>query len=95
MNSVTLQVPMDKATKNAATSVATEQGFSSLQEAVRIFVSKLAKRQVSISITEEPTIQLSKKNARRYDKMVEEIESGKVKPVVAHSLEEHFKQLGI
>jgi len=86
---------MDKSVKNAASSAAAEQGFSSLQEAVRIFVSKMAKRQISINLTEEPSIQLSAKAIKRYNKIIGEIESGKAKIVSANSAEEHFRQLGI
>lgn len=95
MDTVTLQVPMSNSIKKSATLVAGEHGFSSLQEAVRIFVTKLAKRQVNIGIFEEPYIQLSAKAIKRYNKITEEIESGKARLVTANSVQEHFRQLGI
>ncbi len=69
MNSVTLQVPMDKSLRNSAAQVAQEYGFSSLQEVIRVLLSKLAKRQLSVSVEQFPTVKLSAKNEKRYIKM--------------------------
>lgn len=80
MNTVTLQVPINKNLRDRATTVAEKMGFSSLQEAVRVFLNKMAKGQLDIQF-EEPTVQLSPKAIKRYDKMMDEVESGKVKPV--------------
>ena len=92
MNTVTLQVPMDKKTRDAAASVASDYGFSSLQELTRVLLNKVAKKHIVVNV-EDTAVQLSPKNALRYDKMVEEIESGKVKPFTANSVEELMKHL--
>jgi len=68
---------MDKSLRDEATSAAVEMGFSSLQEFVRVFLQNLAKGSMSISF--EPAVKLSDKNERRYEKMLANIESGKVK----------------
>lgn len=73
-----LQVPMTMDLRTAATAAANDLGFSSLQEAVRILLKKLAKRQVTVRIEEE-TIQLSPKAKKKYDKMLDDLERGKVK----------------
>ena len=77
MNRTVLQIPIDRAIRRDAEKQALHEGFSSLQEAVRVFLKKLAKGALGISF--EETVQLSAKNARRYDKMIEDIRSGKVK----------------
>jgi len=42
MDSTILQVPLSKQLRLQATQAAEEQGFSSLQEAVRVFLQELA-----------------------------------------------------
>ena len=66
--------------------------YTDLQEAVRIYLSKLAQRQLSVSITEEPTVRLSKKNERRYLKMEADFRAGR-NFKTANSLDEFFAQL--
>lgn len=43
MNRTILQVPLDRTLRKEAEKQALSQGFSSLQEAVRIFLKKLAR----------------------------------------------------
>lgn len=74
-----LQVPLNIDLRKEAEKQALAQGFSSLQEAVRVFLKKLAQGAMGVVFKEEEVIQLSAKNARRYDKMVEDIKSGRVK----------------
>lgn len=69
-----LQVPMDKRLKNNAEKVASEQGFSSLQEVVRVFLAQLASNKVSITLQE--TISLSTTNEDLYSTMTEDFEIG-------------------
>ena len=79
MNDV-LQVPMSKELRDKATLVALSQGYSSLQESVRIFLRQLADDKIETRfypIVKE--IKLSKKADARYSKIIDEIESGKRK----------------
>ena len=46
-----LQVPITKTVRDDAARVAAEYGFSSLQEAVRIFLTQLSQRKVDVRIT--------------------------------------------
>lgn len=62
--------------KKSATEAAIAQGFSSLQEAVRVFLKKLAEGSMNVSYIEK-TVQLTPKAIRRYSRMSKEIESGK------------------
>lgn len=77
MNDTILQVPIDKKIRDRAVAHAREMGFSSLQEPVRVFLRQLADRSVQVKF--EPVVQLSTKAAKRYNKMIDEIESGEVK----------------
>ena len=77
MNSTILQIIIDKNIKNQAASKAELMGFSSLQEVVRLFLNKIALGE--IDVTFEQTVQLSPKAIKRYNKMIDEVESGKVK----------------
>lgn len=76
MNTI-LQVPINKNLRDQAVSQAQKMGFSSLQEVVRLFLNKIAAGQVNVTF--EETVQLSSKAVKRYNKMIDEIESGKVK----------------
>ena len=76
MDTTILQVPLSKGLKSNATDVAREYGFSSLQEIVRLFLAKLAKKELIVSIGEAP-VKLSSKNDRRYQKMEEDYKKGK------------------
>lgn len=76
MDTTILQVPVKRTVKKRAAFAAEEMGFSSLQEAVRIFLNKLAQKKINVSF--EEVVELSPQAARRYDKMLDDIESGKV-----------------
>ncbi len=77
MNSTILQIPIDKNIRNQAASYAEKMGFSSLQEVVRLFLNKIATGEMNVTF--EPTVKLSAKNEKRYSKMIDDIENGKVK----------------
>lgn len=77
MNTI-LQVPIDKDLRDIATVTAQKIGFSSLQEMVRLFIKQIADRKIDFKF-ETNTVLLSKKNDKRYAKMLEDIKSGKSK----------------
>lgn len=95
MNKTTLQVPVDKSLKFLAEKEALKQGFSSLQEAIRVFMAQFATRHISISFTkpEDETLTLKEENAliKKYKKTKKEIANGSV--FAAESVEEMMKQL--
>ena len=76
MNTI-LQVPISKKLRDQAASSAQKMGFSSLQETVRVFLRKLAEEEIKIRF--EEAIKLSPKTISRYNKLIDEIEKGKVK----------------
>jgi len=62
MDTTILQIPLSKSLKLTSQEVANEYGFSSLQDLLRVVLTKLSRRELVISI-QEPVIQLSQKNA--------------------------------
>lgn len=72
MNKTILQVPVSQQIKRNAEKAASAQGFSSLQEAVRVFLNKLAQGNIRVSF--EDTIELSKKAVTHYNKLLKTIE---------------------
>lgn len=76
-NKTILQVPLDISLRDQALQTAENLGFSSLQEAIRVFLKSLANQSLSISFNE--TERLSLKAEKRYAKMIEEVKSGKEK----------------
>lgn len=75
MSKTVLQIPISKSLKTRAESVAVDYGFSSLQEIIRVFMAKLAKRAVEISFQE--VIRLSPKVEARLKKMDEDFSAGR------------------
>lgn len=77
-NRITLQVPMTQSLKDRAESVATDYGFSSLQEVIRVMLSKFARKAITFTFQEtEDITNLSSANEKLYKKSIEEIKKGK------------------
>jgi hypothetical protein len=74
MNKTILQIPLSKELKSTAEQEALAQGFSSLQEYVRVFLTKLAQKKIEVSIQE--AVSLSEKSDKRYLKMTKDFEKG-------------------
>lgn len=77
MNTTIIQVPVSKVLRDRAATKAEKMGFSSLQETIRVFLNKIASGDINIEFNE--TVQLSDKAIKRYDKMIDDIESGRAK----------------
>lgn len=93
MQRTVLQIPIDLELKNEAEQAAQAQGFSSLQEVVRVFLNKFAQKQIGINF--EQSVQLSPQAIKRYDKMASDIEKGKIKTKTftdVNSLMKHLAQ---
>lgn len=96
MTKVTIQVPVNKSLKISAEKAALESGFSSLQEAIRVFMTQFAKKAVSIGIFQsfQDEILTSQQDAiikKKYEKIKKEIADGK--GFVAHTASEMMEQL--
>lgn len=77
MNRVILQVPVNGVLRKEAEKQALSQGFSSLQEAVRIFLKKLAQGTIGITFNDRKSVQLSVRAIKRYSKISEDFRKGK------------------
>ena len=94
MNKVTLQVPIDKDLRDRAALVAGDLGFSSLQESVRVFLAQLAARKACIQFGfESEPIRLSPEASKRYDRLLDDIESRKEPVYSAKDAEDLLTQL--
>lgn len=92
MQRTVLQVPIGLELKNEAEQTAQAQGFSSLQEVVRVFLSRFAEKQ--IEITFEKSVQLSPHAIKRYDKMTRDIQRGNIKTKTFTDVNSLMKHLG-
>ena len=93
MQRVIVQVPMSQNLKNMAEAVTSDMGFSSLQEAIRVILTKLSKRQLALRIEEpEEITDLSPAAEKRFKKALADIKARKniYKP---KDKEEFFKML--
>jgi len=78
MNNTVLQVPLSTDLREKSEKAAVDMGFSSLQEAVRLFLKKLSLNQMVVTFA-IPEIKLSAKNERRYAKTEANFEKNKSK----------------
>ena len=77
MQRVIVQVPMSKDLKEKAEVVSSDLGFSSVQETIRVLLTKLSKREFSLKVEETEEINyLSKAAEKKFKKAVEDIKAG-------------------
>ncbi len=91
MNSTILQVPITKKLREQAAVAAVAQGFSSVQEAVRVFLTQLADRSLQVTFEPKP-VKLSAKNEKRYRAMEADFAKGR-NIQVANNVDELMQQL--
>lgn len=91
MSRTVLQIPITAKLRSDAEKTARDEGFSSLQEVVRLFLAKYAKKQLRFNFTE--TIQLSPRAIKRYNKILDDIDSGKEKVIETENLKDFFAKL--
>ena len=78
MQRIVVQVPMSKDLKEKAEVVSSDLGFSSVQEAISVLLTKLSKREFSLKVEEVEEVKyLSPKAERRFKKAVEDIKAGR------------------
>jgi len=82
---------MSKELREKATLAALNQGYSSLQESVRVFLTQLAEKKIETAFV--PSIKLSVKAERRYSKVLDDIEKGKGISYTANSVEDLMNHL--
>lgn len=74
MSRTVLQIPINKDLKINAEEAALSQGFSSLQELVRVFLSKVASHKIEVTLQDR--VMLSERNEKRYLDMTTDFELG-------------------
>ena len=73
-----VQVPMSKQLKEKAESVSADLGFSSIQEIIRVLLTKLSKKELSLKVEEvEEITHLSPAAERKFKKAVADIKAGR------------------
>jgi len=75
MSRTVLQIPVSKTLRSQAEAAASDYGFSSLQEIIRVFMAKLANKAIEVSFQEK--VNLSPQAQRRYQKMDRDFTVGK------------------
>lgn len=92
MSRTVLQIPLPKELKLSAEKAASDYGFSSLQEVLRVFLKKFAARKIDVNFEEEEVVYLSPKAEKRYLKATEDFKKGR-NVYHAKDLKSFFKQL--
>ena len=77
MSRTILQVPITKDLQVSAKKAAVKQGFSSLQDVIRVFLRQFALGQVAMRLEATGEERLSPAAERRYAKVVADIKKGK------------------
>lgn len=78
MSRTVVQIPLTTDLRDQAYAMAISQGFSSLQEAMRVILHKFVKGSLSVGVYTEPaSVQLSAGAIKRYDQMTKDFQSGK------------------
>ena len=93
MDTTILQIPISKSLREEAVGVAKDSGFSSLQDVVRLMITKFARREIGVTLEQFPAVKLSAKNDRRYSKMVNDVLSGRVKTKSFDNVDDLMKDL--
>lgn len=75
MQRTIVQVPMSNDLRKKAEMVSADMGFSSLQETIRVFLTKLSKQEFTVTIGE--ATKLSQQAQERYMQTAEDIKAGK------------------
>lgn len=76
MSDTTISIPLSQSLKQSAEAASRLSGFASLQDALLEFVKRFSKREVTLEPGEK-SVHLSKRNEKRYAKIVEDIKMGR------------------
>lgn len=92
MDTTIIQIPISKNLREKAVKQAELSGFSSIQDVLRLFLHQFVLQEVEVKFESKP-VQLSKRAVRRYNKISDDIDSGKTKLFTAHSVDELMNHL--
>lgn len=78
MQRVIVQVPMTQELKEKVEIVSSDLGFSSIQETIRVLLTKLSKREFNIKVEEvEEITDLSPAAEKKFKRAAEDIKAGR------------------
>lgn len=78
MQRIVVQVPMSQELKDKADIVSADLGFSSIQETIRVLLTKLSKKEFGLRVVEtEEITYLSPTAERKFKKAVADIKAGR------------------
>ncbi len=89
---INLQIPVEVNLRNQALTTAKSLGFSNLQDTIRLFLHQLAQNTIDFAFQPKP-VKLSSKNARRYAKIIADLDSGKEKTIRIDNTQDMIKYL--
>lgn len=92
MDTTILQIPVTKSFRDQVSDVVIDMGFSSLQDYLRLIMKKTLTKEIDVTVGPKPII-LSAKNAKRYDKMLDDVLSGKEKVKKFDNVDDLFDDL--
>ena len=92
MDTVILQVPMARSFRDDMAEFVEKTGLSSIQDYVRLIFKKSLNGELGVHVGPKPIV-LSAKNAKRYDKMVDDVLSGRVKTKAYTDIDEMLYDL--
>ncbi len=93
MSRTVVQIPVSTDLRDSAHKMALSQGFSSLQEAMRVIMHRFSTGTLRVDVFSEPSVQLSARAIKRYDKMDRDLAAGK-NFKTAKNIDDLLKQLG-
>lgn len=94
MSRTVVQIPVSTDLRDSAHQMAISQGFSSLQEAMRVIMHRFSSGTLRVDVYSEPApVKLSKDAINRYNKMDQDLTKGK-NFKSASSVGDFMKQLG-
>ena len=94
MDTTIIQVPVTKSFRNEMAIIANNMGFSSLQDLIRFTLTQIKNKVIAPAMVSSfPSEKLSPAAIARYEKMSEDIRSGKEKPLKFKSTRDMFKYL--
>lgn len=76
MNNTVIQIPISKQLRQQSENAATQAGFSSVQEVIRVFLQQFSQQKIVLHF-DSPTIKLSSNNEKKYLKIISDLQKNK------------------
>ncbi len=92
MDSTILQIPITKSFRDQVSGVVLEMGFSSIQDYLRLIMKKTLTKEIDVTVGPKP-VMLSARNVKRYEKMVDDVLTGKEKVKSFDNVDDLFNDL--